>query len=198
MYSANSSILPAPGDEMTHGKAGWYVVALSGLISGSAVGVGVNFVGGSWRMVALCAMLGVAIGTFLHKQGENAPPNKPLIQLFEMGRSLAFGFKLFFASIFILTICIICSASNEIPLHTAFGLFLLPTVLTVLLFGTSFSYLIPIFSSLALWYFVIPMRNSFAIESAIDFLDLYVFVALAGITWATLTLQSIFSGIEEP
>jgi len=149
-------------------------------------------------MVALCAMLGVAIGTFLYKQGEGAPPNKPLIQLFKMGRSLAFGFKLFFASIFILTICIICSASNEIPLHTAFGLVLLPTVLTVRLFGTSFSYLIPIFSSLALWYFVIPMRNSFAIESAIDFLDLYVFVALAGITWATLTLQSIFSGIEEP
>jgi hypothetical protein len=122
---------------MTDGKAGWYVVALSGLISGSAVGVGVNFVGGSWKMVALCAMLGVAIGTFLYKQGESALPNKPLIQLFKMGRSLAVGFKLFFASICILTICIIYSGSNEIPLHTAFGLFLLLTILTVLLFGTS-------------------------------------------------------------
>jgi hypothetical protein len=197
MYSANSAILPAPGDEMTDGKAGWYVVALSGLISGSAVGVGVNFVGGSLKMAALCAMLGVAIGTFLYKQGDSAP-NKPLIQLFKMGRSLAFGFKLFFSSIFILTICIIYSASNEIPLHTAFGLFLLPTILTVLLFDTSFDYLIPIISSLALWYFVIPPRNSFAIESAIDLLGLYVFASLAGITWATLTLQSIFSGIEEP
>ena len=123
MYSANSAILPAPGDEMTDGKAGWYVVALSGLVGGSAVGVGVNFVGGSWKMAALCAMLGVAIGTLLYKQGESAPPNKPLIQLFKMGRSLAFGFKLFFASIFILTICIIYSASNQIPLYTAFGLF---------------------------------------------------------------------------
>ena len=182
---------------MTNGKAGWYVVALSGLVGGSAVGIGINFVGASWKIVALCAMLGVAIGTLLYKQGESTPPNRPLIQLFKMARSLTFGFRLFFSVLFILTICIIYSGSNEIPRYAAFGLFLLPIILTVLLFGTSFAYLIPVLSSLALWYFVIPPRNSFAIESAMDFIDLYVFVSLAGITWGTLTLQSIFSGIEE-
>jgi hypothetical protein len=71
---------------MTNGKAGWYVVALSGLVGGSAVGVGLNFVGASWKIVALCAMLGVAIGTLLYKQAESAPPNRSLIQLARGGR----------------------------------------------------------------------------------------------------------------
>jgi hypothetical protein len=182
---------------MTNEKAGWYAAALSGFAGGSVVGAGVNFVGAPWKIVALCAMLGIAIGIFLYKQGESAPPNRSLLQLFKMGRSLSFGFRLAFSSLFILTICIIYSGSNEIPLYTTFGLFLLPIILTVLLFGISFAYLTPIFSSVALWYLVIPPRNSFAIESAQDFLHLYIFVALAGITWGTLTLQSIFSGIEE-
>jgi hypothetical protein len=69
--------------------------------------------------------------------------------------------------------------------------------MTVILFGASFGFFILIYSSAALLYFVIPERNSFVIESAQGAFDLCLFVFLALITWSTLTLQSIFTGIEE-
>ena len=178
---------------MIDAKARCYGAAFSGLVGGLWVGAGITFVGAPWKMMALCAMLGVAIGTILYpKDG-----SMPLARLLVMGRSLGIEFRLFFSSLFIAIVCIIYSGSDDIPLHMAFAIFLVPIILSVILFGALFAYLIPLFSSIALLYFVIPPRNSFAIETTRDFLNLCVFVSLAWITWAILTLQSIFTGIEE-
>jgi hypothetical protein len=182
---------------MTNAKAGCCAAAFSGLVGGSWVGAGVIFVGAPWKMAALCPMLGVAIGTFLYKEDEGTPLNRSLFELFRIGRCLTIPFRLFFSSLFIMTICVVYSGSDEIPLYIAFGLFLLPIIPAVLLFGALFAYIIPVFSSLAFLYFAIPPRNSFAIETIHDLLTLCLFVSLAWVTWATLTLQSIFSGVED-
>jgi K+-sensing histidine kinase KdpD len=113
-----------------------------------------------------------------------------------MGRSLAVKFRLL-SSLFVTVICTIYADGDEIPLHAAFGLFLFPVILSVLLFGGFFAYFIPILSSVSLLYFVIPPRNSFAIATTRDFLNLCAFISLAWITWGIVTLQSIITGIEE-
>jgi K+-sensing histidine kinase KdpD len=183
---------------MTDPKAGWSIAGVLGLVGGLWVGAGIKFVGAPWKLVVLSTTLGIAIGMSLDTEDENSPLTRSLTRVCRWGRSLAIELRFTLSCLLVATTCIVYvhSGFSEIPLHVSFGLFLLPIMLSALLFGALFAYLITILSSLALLYFVIPQRNSFGIATTRDFLDFCVFVCLAWITWATLTLQSLFTGIE--
>jgi hypothetical protein len=77
---------------MTSGKAGLWATAISGLVGGSGVGAGISFVGASWKMVGVCAMLSVAIGTLLYTREKRLPLTIAFFQLLKTGRSLPIGF----------------------------------------------------------------------------------------------------------
>jgi hypothetical protein len=177
---------------LTHRSA---AVAL-GLIAGVPTGCVVDIIGGSWQAAPVLATLSLGIGAALPHVQSDSRFDVRAFHFLRFTRSLPTSIHLSLSALLTLLFCHYYLALGELSLQQSFCLFLLPVIFCSILFGSAIGHATTGVALVAVLYFVIPPKNSFAIQSFKDFLHLCSFLYVALTIVATLTLQRAILGIS--
>jgi len=162
-----------------------------GAAGGAAVGLILLFVGAPWWSVPLSAAAALAV-TWLVSAGLYGDSAR-LMAVLRVLRSLPLWDRLAMSAVLVISATAAYIGFRDLSIPAAFGLFLLPIVLAQVLFGTKCGFAAALASQVAMHYFVIPPRNSFAVQSIREVGLIFAFALLALVTAATLKLLSDLS-----
>jgi hypothetical protein len=156
-------------------------IALTGSVLVAAVDTAF---GGSWGVMLIAGGLAAGVSALLPTR---APVNalqgtalKALLALRSLPRLLQSGLVI----LFVLSIVVLTYSNPIFTLGRCFNLFLVPVLLTSLLFGPRIGAFALLLSIVGALFSAIPPRDSFALNSLTDFSYLIVFAYLGAIVWA--------------
>jgi K+-sensing histidine kinase KdpD len=101
------------------------------------------------------------------------------------------------SALLVVTATAVYIGMRNLHILSAFYLFLLPIVLAQLMFGARCGIAAAFVSLVSIYYFAIPPKNSFALQSLREICLLAAFALLAFITSATLAVQTDIAGIKD-
>jgi hypothetical protein len=158
-------------------------------VSGGALVGGITFlIGAPWWSLPVCAAAGLLIGRLL--RAEKAVVGSPLAAALRLCRSLPLWDRLAMSALLVVAAAAVYIGLKELHILSAFYLFLLPIVLAGLMFGARCGFAAAFVSLIAIYYFAIPPKNSFALQGLRELCLLAAFALLAFITSATMAVQS--------
>jgi K+-sensing histidine kinase KdpD len=160
-------------------------VSLAGALS---VGVIVFLMGAPWWSLPVCAGVGPLIG-WLFATGYSGA-NARLMAVIKLLRSLPLWDRIAMSIVLVICATAIYIGLRGLPIYGAFCLFLAPIVLAQVLFGTKSGLAAALASQVAVHYFAVPPKNSFAVHSMREVGLLAVFALMALVTWITIALLS--------
>jgi len=135
--------------------------AAGGLLVGS-----ITFVmGAPWWSLPLCAVLGVVLGRLLPIGNSDADAPARLVSALRICRSLPLWDRIAMSALLVASATAVYIGFKHLDILTAFYLYLLPIVFAQLLFGTRCGFAAAFVSLVSIYYFVIPPKNSFAVQS---------------------------------
>ena len=156
--------------------------------AGLSVGVILFLVGAPWWSMPSGVATGLAIG-WLFPAGLSG--DLPWLAVALRGlRALPRWDRMAMSTVLVIATTAIYIGLKTLPIGEAFGLFLLPIVFAQVLFGTKCGFTAALASQIAIHFFVIPPRNSFAVQSPRELGLICAFAVLAIITSVTLKLVS--------
>jgi hypothetical protein len=159
-----------------------------GLTGGSAVGVIVVLLGAPWWSLVACASVGLLAGWLLRAGFSDENPR--LMAAVRLLRSLPLWDRIAMSIVLVISATAIYIGLRDLPIYGAFCLFLMPIVLAQVLFGTKSGLAAALASQIAIHYFAIPPKNSFAVSSMREIGIVCAFALVALVTWGTITLLS--------
>jgi Domain of unknown function (DUF4118) len=158
--------------------------AAGGLLVGS-----ITFgMGAPWWSLPLCAALGVVIGRLLPNGNSDADAPAPAVSVLRICRLLPLWDRIAMSALLVVSATAVYIGFKNLDIVTAFYLYLLPIVFAQLLFGTRCGFVAGFVSLVSIYYFVIPPKNSFAVQSLREAGLICAFALLALITSATLAV----------
>ena len=160
-------------------------VALTG---GTSVGFIVSLMGAPWWSPVACASAGLIIGWLITAGYSGASPR--WMRALQVLRSLPLWDRIAMSIVLVISATAVYIGSRGLPLYGTFCLFLIPIVLAQVLFGTKSGLAAALASQVAIHYFAMPPRNSFAVHSMREVGMLAVFALVALVTWITIALLS--------
>jgi hypothetical protein len=164
-------------------------IANSAGVSGGALVGGITFlIGAPWWSLPVCAAAGLLISRL--SPAERAVVGSPLGAALRLCRSLPLWDRLAMSAVLVVAAAAVYIGLKELHILSAFYLFLLPIVLAGLLFGARCGFAAAFLSLIAIYYFAIPPKNSFALQGLRELCLLAAFALLAFITSATMAVQS--------
>jgi hypothetical protein len=173
------------GERTTPAK---FIANSVGAAGGLLVGT-INFLmGAPWWSLPLCAAAGLLIGLLPPAGNSDAGAPAPLIAALRLCRSLPLWDRLAMSALLVVSATAVYIGLKDIHILTAFYLFLLPIVFAQLLFGARCGFTAAFVSLIAIYYFAIPPKNSFAVQSPRELGLIGAFALLAFITSATLAV----------
>ncbi len=174
-----------------------FVASTVGAAGGVLVG-GITFLlGATWWWLPLCAAAGLLIGRILAAGASNDDARRPLRAALQLCRSLPLWDRIAMSALLVVTAAAVYIGMRNLHILSAFYLFLLPIVLAQLMFGARCGIAAAFVSLVAVCYFAIPPKNSFALQSMRELWLLGAFALLAFITSATLAVQTDLVGIKD-
>jgi len=174
-----------------------HAATATGLIGGLLVGLTTTLIGGSWLAMPACGAVGMLIGQIVPIESSRGRIRNGLIRVLRGTRGLPFVVRLAFAVLLLAAVSAIDIAETSLNLAMQFYLFVLPIVLSAVLFGWRTALVTTLLCIVAVVYFAIPPRQSFAILSIWDGICVGAFVLMALITFASVNIQSGFAAIDE-
>ena len=159
-----------------------------GLTGGLSVGFLLFLMDAPWWSLAVCATIGLLIGSLLALGYSGA--NARLLTLVKLLRALPLWDRIAMSLVLVIAATALYIGIRGLPVYGAFGLFLVPIVLAQVLFGTKSGLAAALSSQIAVHYFAIPPKNSFLVHSMHDIGLLAVFALMALVTWITIALLS--------
>lgn len=160
----------------------------TGTIGGMSVGFIVFMMGAPWWALIVCASIGLTVGWLLATGYSGA--NARLLAALKLLRSLPLWDRIAMSIVLVIAATAVYIALRGLPIYAAFSLFLVPIVFAQVLFGTKSGLAAALASQLAVHYFTIPPKNSFAVHSIREIGLLAVFALMALVTWGTIVLLS--------
>jgi Domain of unknown function (DUF4118) len=179
-----------------------FIAGTVGVAGGFLVG-GITFLMGSpWWWLPLCAAAGLLIGRVLpsdasNNGARNSGVRRPVHALLRLCRSLPLWDRIAMSALLVVTATAVYIGMRNLHILSAFYLFLLPIVLAQLMFGARCGIAAAFVSLVSIYYFAIPPKNSFALQSLREICLLAAFALLAFITSATLAVQTDIAGIKD-
>jgi hypothetical protein len=168
-----------------------------GAIGGSMVG-GITFLmGAPWWSLPACAAIGLLIGLLLPAWNPAAGAPASLTGALRVCRSLPLWDRLAMSALLVVTATAVYLGLKNLHILTAFYLFLLPIVFAQLIFGARCGVTTAFVSLTAIYYFVIPPKNSFAVQGFRELGLICAFAALALVTSATLAVLADIVGVKD-
>jgi Domain of unknown function (DUF4118) len=168
-----------------------------GAAGGVLVG-GITFLlGAPWWSLPLCAAAGLLSGRVLPADASATGARRPLRAVLRLCRSLPLWDRVAMSLLLVVTATAVYIGMKNLHILSAFYLFLLPIVLAQLMFGARCGIAAALVSLMALYYFAIPPKNSFAVQSLRELCLLGAFALLAFITSATLAVQTDIVGVKD-
>jgi Domain of unknown function (DUF4118) len=165
-----------------------FIAGSVGMIGGALVG-GITFlIGAPWWSLPVCAAAGLLINRL--SPAEGAVVGSPLAAALRLCRSLPLWDRLAMSALLVVAAAAVYIGLKELHILWAIYLFLLPIVLASLLFGARCGFAAAFVSLIAIYYFAIPPKNSFALQGLRELCLLAAFALLAFITSATMAVQS--------
>jgi hypothetical protein len=166
-----------------------------GAVGGAMVG-GITFLmGAPWWSLPVCAAAGLLTGLLL--PAWSCSSNGPAPMALRVCRSLPLWDRLAMSALLVVTVTAVYISLKDLHILTAFYLFLLPIVLAQMIFGARCGITTAFVSLTAIYYFVIPPKNSFAVQSLRDLGLICAFAVLAFITSATLAVLADMAGVRD-
>jgi hypothetical protein len=159
-----------------------------GLTGGLSVGLLLFLMDAPWWSLAVCASIGLLVGSFLDIGYSGA--NARLLALMRLLRSLPLWDRIAMSIVLVISATAVYIGLRDLPVYGAFCLFLVPIVLAQVLFGTKSGLAAALASQVAIHYFAMPPKNSFAVHSMREVGLLAVFALMALVTWVTIALLS--------
>jgi hypothetical protein len=159
-----------------------------GLTGGSSVGLIVFLMGAPWWSLVVCASGGLLVGGLL--RAGFSDDNTRLLAVLRLLRSLPPWDRIAMSIVLVIAACAVYIGLRDLPIYGAFCLFLVPIVVAQVLFGTKSGLAAALASQIAVHYFAIPPKNSFAVHSMREVGLLCAFALVALVTWGTITLLS--------
>jgi hypothetical protein len=173
------------------------IASTVGAAGGFLVG-GVTFLlGAPWWWLPFCAAAGLLIGRVLPADASNNDAGRLLRAVLRLCRSLPLWDRIAMSALLVVTATAVYIGMRNLHILSAFYLFLLPIVLAQLMFGARCGIAAAFLSLVAIYYFAIPPKNSFALHGLRELYLLCAFALLAFITSATLAVQSDIVGIKD-
>ncbi len=174
-----------------------FIAGTVGVAGGFLVG-GITFLmGAPWWWLPLCAAAGLLIGRVLPSDTSNSGVRRPVRALLRLCRSLPLWDRIAMSALLVVTATAVYIGMRNLHILSAFYLFLLPIVLAQLMFGARCGIAAAFVSLVSIYYFAIPPKNSFALQSLREICLLAAFALLAFITSATLAVQTDIAGIKD-
>ena len=159
-----------------------------GMTGGSSVGLIFFLLGAPWWSLFVSAGAGLLIGWLLLVGYSDT--NVRLTAAMRLLRALPLWDRIAMSVVLVISATAVYIGLKELPIYAAFGLFLVPIVLAQVLFGTKSGLAAALASQVAIHYFAMPPKNSFAVHSMRELGLLAVFALMALVTWGTIVLLS--------
>jgi hypothetical protein len=173
------------------------IASTVGAAGGFLVG-GITFLlGAPWWWLPLCVAAGLAIGRVLPADTSNKGVSRPLRATLQLCRSLPLWDRIAMSALLVVSATAVYIGMRNLHILSAFYLFLLPIVIAQLMFGARCGIAAAFVSLVAISYFAIPPKNSFALHGWRELCLLCAFALLALITSATLAVQTGLVGIKD-
>lgn len=167
-----------------------------GLGGGLAVGAAATALGGSWIAIPMCALFGIAAGKIFAVEAPSSEFWRRLVKLHQRLRYMYRPFRLLSAAVLVAMVAAVDALSTALDVPLAFYFYVIPIFLSSLLFGCKAGAVAALLSLASVTYFVIPPRNSFAIETLPDVAHLLLFAIVALIVLAVLAIQADLSIVD--
>jgi hypothetical protein len=174
-----------------------FVASMVGAAGGLLVGSITYLLGAPGWWLPLCAAAGLLIGRVLPADTSTGGASRSLRAVLRLCRSLPLWDRIAMSALLVVTASAIYIGIRDLHILSAFYLFLLPIVLAQLMFGARCGIAAAFVSLVAICYFAIPPKNSFALQSVRELWLLCAFAVLAFITSATLAVQTGLVGIKD-
>jgi hypothetical protein len=168
-----------------------------GVAGGLLVGTITYLLGAPVWSLPLCAAAGFLIGRVLPADTSTGGASRPLRAALLLCRSLPLWDRIGLSALLVVTASAVYIGMRDLHILSAFYLFLLPIVLAQLMFGARCGIAAAFVSLVAIYYFAIPPKNSFVLQSVRELYLLCAFALLAFITSATLAVQTDLVGIKD-
>jgi hypothetical protein len=177
-------------DEMTSERTASvkFVANSVGAAGGLLVGSITFGMGAPWWSLPLCAVLGLVIGRLLPTGNSDGDAPARLASALRICRSLPLWDRIAMSALLVASATAVDIGFKHVDILTAFYLYLLPIVFAQLLFGTRCGFAAAFVSLVSIYYFVIPPKNSFAVQSLREAGLICAFAVLAFVTSATLAV----------
>jgi hypothetical protein len=159
-----------------------------GITGGLSVGFLLFLMDAPWWSLAACASVGLMVGSLLAIGYSGA--NARLMVALRLLRSLPLWDRIAMSIVLVISATAVYIGLRELPIYGAYCLFLVPIVLAQVLFGTKSGLAAALASQIAVHYFAIPPKNSFAVHSMREVGLIAVFALMALVTWGTIVLLS--------
>ena len=144
--------------------------------------------GAPWWSLAVSAGVGLLIGWLL--RAGFSDESARLTAAVRLLRALPLWDRIAMSIVLVISATAVYIGLKDLPIYAAFCLFLVPIVLAQVLFGTKSGLAAALASQIAVHYFVIPPKNSFAVLSMREIGLVCTFALLALVTWGTIMLLS--------
>jgi hypothetical protein len=185
LYKGTSSDKKKPAGGRLKVKINLLCVGITG---GLSVGFLLFLMDAPWWSLAVCASVGLLVGSLLAIGYSGA--NARWMAVLQLLRSLPLWDRIAMSIVLVIAASALYIGLRELPVYGAFCLFLAPIVLAQVLFGTKSGLAAALASQIAIHYFAIPPKNSFAVHSMREMGLLAVFALMALVTWVTIVLLS--------
>jgi hypothetical protein len=159
-----------------------------GITGGLSVGFLLFLMDAPWWSLAVCASVGLLIGSLLAIGYSGASAR--LMGALRLLRSLPLWDRIAMSIVLVISATAVYIGLRDLPIYGAYCLFLVPIVLAQVLFGTKSGLAAALASQIAVHYFAVPPKNSFAVHSMREVGLLAVFALMALVTWGTIVLLS--------
>jgi hypothetical protein len=159
-----------------------------GITGGLSVGFLLFLMDAPWWSLAVCASVGLLVGSLLAIGYSGA--NARLMAALRLLRSLPLWDRIAMSIVLVISATAVYIGLRDLPIYGAYCLFLVPIVLAQVLFGTKSGLAAALASQIAVHYFAVPPKNSFAVHSMREVGLLAVFALMALVTWGTIVLLS--------
>jgi Domain of unknown function (DUF4118) len=159
-----------------------------GITGGLSVGFLLFLMDAPWWSLAACASVGLMVGSLLAIGYSGA--NARLMAALRLLRSLPLWDRIAMSIVLVISATAVYIGLRDLPIYGVYCLFLVPIVLAQVLFGTKSGLAAALASQIAVHYFAMPPKNSFAVHSMREVGLLAVFALMALVTWGTIVLLS--------